>query len=268
MWDYVVRVPISSFKPLTTNEIFEEENSTDDNPSSSKAQSSKDAKGKKKLFRSKTLSNMKRGFSGEHTPLFPSMLAIQAEEGEGSGHPSKPQPPPFTAQPTNEEPIPNVTSEPIPNVPDEAVYKEWDFRVERDTTTAASLDAEQASGNINRTQSTTIPNVPLPQGIGVGGSPRCQEAMGGSISQTRSERVLPTRDSPLPRVHTIGSDEDSMTPPPPPLIRIDGFMYQLCHERESLERRLKQTKQVFGVLIASYHEGERLEKIIKTKTIP
>ncbi|GJZ59185.1 hypothetical protein Tco_0615001 [Tanacetum coccineum] len=48
-------LPISSFKPLTTNEIFEEENSTDDNPSSSKAQSSKHAKGKKKLFRSKTL---------------------------------------------------------------------------------------------------------------------------------------------------------------------------------------------------------------------
>ncbi|GJV21000.1 hypothetical protein Tco_1370020 [Tanacetum coccineum] len=107
------------------------------------------------------------------------MLEIQAEEGEGLGHPSEPQPPPSTAQPTNEEPIPNVvssshqktqtprqalnkvtelpqTSEPIPNVTDEAVYEEWDDRVERATTTAASLDAEQASG----------------------GSPRCQEAMG------------------------------------------------------------------------------------------
>ncbi|GKC10466.1 hypothetical protein Tco_1007248 [Tanacetum coccineum] len=96
------------------------------------------------------------------------MLAIQAEEGEGSGHPSKPQPPPSTAQPTHEKPIPNVvssllqktqtprqalnqvtelpqTSEPIPNVPDEAVYKEWDDRVARATTTAASLDVEQAS---------------------------------------------------------------------------------------------------------------------------
>ncbi|GJV90887.1 hypothetical protein Tco_1538700 [Tanacetum coccineum] len=95
----------------------------------------------------KLFSNMKRGFSGEHTPLFPSMLAIQAEEGEGSGHPSEPQPPPSTAQPTHEEPIPNVvssshqktqtsrqalnqvtelpqTSEPIPNVPDKAVYEE------------------------------------------------------------------------------------------------------------------------------------------------
>ncbi|GKE90341.1 hypothetical protein Tco_1567816, partial [Tanacetum coccineum] len=60
---------------------------------------------------------------------------------------------------------------------------------ERATTTAASLDAEQTSGNINRTQSTTIPNVPLPQDIDAGGSPRCQEAIGGSIAQTRSERV-------------------------------------------------------------------------------
>ncbi|GKE07579.1 hypothetical protein Tco_1399597 [Tanacetum coccineum] len=152
------------------------------------------------------------------------MLAIQAEEGEGSGHPSEPQPPPFTAQPTHEEPIPNVvssshqktqtprqalnqvtelsqTSEPIPNVPDKAVYEEWDDRVKRVITTAASLDAQQASGNINRTQSTTMPNVPLPQGIGAGGSLRCQEAMGV------------------------------------PLLRLV----------ESLEEDLKQTKQVYGV---------------------
>ncbi|GJR82463.1 putative ribonuclease H-like domain-containing protein [Tanacetum coccineum] len=37
------------------------------------------------------------------------------------------------------------TSEPIPNVPDKAVYEEWDDRVERATTIAASLDIEQAS---------------------------------------------------------------------------------------------------------------------------
>ncbi|GJZ01731.1 hypothetical protein Tco_0519692 [Tanacetum coccineum] len=79
----------------------------------------------------------------EQTPLFPSILAIQEEVGEGSGHPSKPQPPPSTTQPIHEEPIPNVTSDPIPNVPDEAVYEEWDDRVERDTTTTASLDAAQ-----------------------------------------------------------------------------------------------------------------------------
>ncbi|GKF04850.1 hypothetical protein Tco_0035518, partial [Tanacetum coccineum] len=71
------------------------------------------------------------------------------------------------------------TSEPISNVVDEAVYEEWDDRVERATTTAASLDAEQASG----------------------GSPRCQEAMGGSIAQTRSKRVpIQSNDPPLSRV--------------------------------------------------------------------
>ncbi|GJV52295.1 hypothetical protein Tco_1448036 [Tanacetum coccineum] len=136
------------------------------------------------------ISDMKRGFSGKHTPLFQSMLVIQAAKGEGSRHPSEPQPPPSTAQPTNKEPIPTVvssshqktqtprqvlkevtelpqTSEPISNVPDKAVYEEWDDRVGRVTTTVASLDAIQASG----------------------GSPRCQEAMGGSIAQTRSEKV-------------------------------------------------------------------------------
>ncbi|GJZ84638.1 hypothetical protein Tco_0649977 [Tanacetum coccineum] len=102
----------------------------------------------------KLFSNMKRGFSGEHTPLFQSMLVIQAAGGEGSGHPSEPQPPPSTAQPTNEEPIPNIessshqktqtprqalkevtklpqTSEPIPNIADEAVYEKWDDIVAR-----------------------------------------------------------------------------------------------------------------------------------------
>nr|GFA69366.1 hypothetical protein [Tanacetum cinerariifolium] len=103
------------------------------------------------------------------------MLAIQLEEGKGSGHPSEPQPPPFTAQPTHEDPIPIIasfshqktqtprqalqkvtelpqTSKPIPNVADDAIYEEWDDRVEK----AASLDAAHASG----------------------GSPRYQEAMG------------------------------------------------------------------------------------------
>ncbi|GKB88202.1 putative ribonuclease H-like domain-containing protein [Tanacetum coccineum] len=178
----------------------------------------------------------------EQTPLFPSMLAIQAKEGEGSGHSSKPQPPPSTAQPTNEEPILSVTSEPIPNVLDEVIYEEWDDRVERATTTTASLDAEQAISNINRTQSMAIPNVPLPRGIGAGGSPRYQEAMGGSIAQTRSERVpTPPCHSPLPRVHTLGSDEGSMT-----LQELMVLCTTLSKKVESLEADLKQTKQLYG----------------------
>ncbi|GJR05279.1 hypothetical protein Tco_0528263 [Tanacetum coccineum] len=190
------------------------------------------------------MGNMKRGFSREHTPLFPSMLVIQAEEGEGSRHPSEPQPPPSPAQPTNKEPIPKIvsssnqktqtprqalnqvtelpqTSEPIPNVPYEAVYEEWDDRVERATTTTASLDIEQASG----------------------GSPSCQEAMRGSIAQTKSKRVpTPPHDSPLLRLNTLGSDEGSMT-----LQELTVLCTKLSKKVKSLEVDLKQTKQVYGV---------------------
>ncbi|GJT01890.1 hypothetical protein Tco_0823059 [Tanacetum coccineum] len=150
---------------------------------------------------------------------------------------------------------------PIPNVADEAVFKEWDDRVVRATTTAASLDAAQASGNITKTQSTTIPNVPLPQGIGAGGSPRCQEAMGGSIAQTRSERV-PTSpyDSPLPRVNTLRSDEGSMT-----LLELTVLYTILSKKVESLEADLKQTKKVYGAAYTKLiKKVKKLEKTIKS----
>ncbi|GKC84703.1 hypothetical protein Tco_1140420, partial [Tanacetum coccineum] len=110
----------------------------------------------------KVFTNMKRkgkDFSRRVTPLFALMLAPLVVEGEGSGQPSEPQPVPSTAQPRIKEQIP--TSIPIPNVADEAVFKEWDDRVVRATTTSASLNAAQASGD----------------------RPRCQEAMGGVIAR-------------------------------------------------------------------------------------
>ncbi|GJV12530.1 hypothetical protein Tco_1354071 [Tanacetum coccineum] len=66
-----------------------------------------------------------------------------------------------------------------------------DDKVERSTTTTASLDAEQASG----------------------GSPRCQEAIGGSIAQTRIDNY---------------------------------YVTTLSKKVESLEADLKQTKKVYG----------------------
>ncbi|GJT83708.1 hypothetical protein Tco_1058050 [Tanacetum coccineum] len=125
------------------------------------------------------------------------------KEGEGSGNPSEPQPPPSTTQPTHEEQIP--TSVHIPNVADEAVFKERNDRVVRATTTAAHLDAAHANGNILKTQSTTMPNVPLPQGI---------------------------------RGYTPGSDEGSMT-----LNELTVLYTRLSNKVKSLEAYLKQTKQ-------------------------
>ncbi|GKA57601.1 putative ribonuclease H-like domain-containing protein, partial [Tanacetum coccineum] len=127
------------------------------------------------------------------TPLFATMLIqSQAVEGEGSGQATKPQHTPTTALPSHVEPIPIVASSSQPKkiqkhrktkrkatkisqssgpttlVADKTVHKERGDSVERAATTATSLDTEQGSGNINRTQSTTIPNVPFPQGIGLG----------------------------------------------------------------------------------------------------
>ncbi|GKE99519.1 hypothetical protein Tco_0022870 [Tanacetum coccineum] len=48
------------------------------------------------------------------------------------------------------------------HVSDEAIHKKLGDRMERAATTASSLEAEQASGNINRTQSMAILNEPSP----------------------------------------------------------------------------------------------------------
>ncbi|GKA85691.1 putative ribonuclease H-like domain-containing protein [Tanacetum coccineum] len=125
-------------------------------------------------------------------------------EGEGSVQPSEPQPPSLTAPPSQEEQVPAIATShlqktqihrqakrgrdteipqfggPPKKVGDEAVHKDLGDRVERAATTAASLDAEQDN-----------------------------ESMGGTIAQTRSERVpTPSYDSPLSGGHTPGSDED------------------------------------------------------------
>ncbi|GKE20920.1 hypothetical protein Tco_1432432, partial [Tanacetum coccineum] len=54
------------------------------------------------------------------------------------------------------------SSGPIQLVADETVYKEWEDRMERAATTAFSLEAEQDSGNIKRTQSMATLNESLP----------------------------------------------------------------------------------------------------------
>ncbi|GKE18637.1 putative ribonuclease H-like domain-containing protein [Tanacetum coccineum] len=68
---------------------------------------------------------------------------------------------------------------PINLVADEIVYKEWEDRMERAATTASSLDAEQDSGNINRTQSMATLNESFPQGTNSSSGPRCQDTILG-----------------------------------------------------------------------------------------
>ncbi|GJS00924.1 hypothetical protein Tco_0317432 [Tanacetum coccineum] len=116
--------------------------------------------------------NMRRkgkDFSGTITPLFATMLIQpQAVEGEGSGQPTEPQHTPTTASPSNIEPIPIIasSSQPQKTHKHETVHEERGDSMERAATTAASLDAEQDSGNIIRTQSMATLNEPIPQGTG------------------------------------------------------------------------------------------------------
>ncbi|GJX94733.1 putative ribonuclease H-like domain-containing protein [Tanacetum coccineum] len=79
--------------------------------------------------------------------------------------------------------VANSTTEAEYVAADETVYKEWEDRMERAATTAFSLEAEQDSGNINRTQSMATLNESFPQATNLGSGPR---------------------------VNTLGSGEDSM----------------------------------------------------------
>ncbi|GJS45761.1 hypothetical protein Tco_0595882 [Tanacetum coccineum] len=110
-----------------------------------------------------------KGFSGRVTPLFQNMLVPTVVVGEGSEQPLKPQPIPSTAPP---EVLSQVTTSAAPpkdpntyrrtnrgqntkipqsggslnKVGNEAINEEMFDSVERTTTTASSLEAEQARG--------------------------------------------------------------------------------------------------------------------------
>ncbi|GKC05063.1 retrovirus-related pol polyprotein from transposon TNT 1-94 [Tanacetum coccineum] len=116
----------------------------------------------------KIFGNMRRvgkGFSRRETPLFQTMVVQdQAEMGE-----------------------------------DEAVYKELDDSLVRVATTASSLEAEQDSGNIAKTQSKETPNESSSLGT-----------MGDTITQTRFENVSKHSNDPLlarARVESSGDEE-------------------------------------------------------------
>ncbi|GKD34346.1 hypothetical protein Tco_1249855 [Tanacetum coccineum] len=82
-------------------------------------------------------------------------------------------------------------SGPTTLIADETIHEEKGDNLERAATAATSLDVEHSCGNINRTQSTAIPNDHFPQGIGLGGSLRCQDTiLGDRPAQTRFERLF------------------------------------------------------------------------------
>ncbi|GJX11228.1 ribonuclease H-like domain-containing protein [Tanacetum coccineum] len=122
----------------------------------------------KKIFGN--MRRMEKDFSRKVTDLFPAML-VQNQMCEGSAMPTDPQhtstfippsPPPQKTQ-NPRKPKRKDTQVPHPSglidiVVDEAVYKELGDRLVRAATTDSSLEIEQDSGNINKTQSKATPN--------------------------------------------------------------------------------------------------------------
>ncbi|GKC72688.1 uncharacterized mitochondrial protein-like protein [Tanacetum coccineum] len=104
------------------------------------------------------------------------------------------------------------SSGPTKHVADEAVYKERGDSLVRAATIASSLEVEQDSGNIDKTQSKATLNEPSSSGTSSSNGPRRQETMGDTISQTRFENVSKLSNDPLLArdmfgVHDLVSDE-------------------------------------------------------------
>ncbi|GKB51239.1 putative ribonuclease H-like domain-containing protein [Tanacetum coccineum] len=201
----------------------------------------------------KVFANIRRKgkeFSGKVTPLFETMLIQQqAKVGEGSGHPTDPQHTSITASPSQIEPITIRLSL-------RSGKTEW----KRAATTASSLEAEQDSGNINRTQSIATLNEPSPQGTGLGSGPRCQDTiLGDAEAQTRFETASKqSNDPPLSRVNTLRSGEDRL--------KLKELM-DLCTKLSDSVLDLETTKTAQAKEIASLKKRvKKLERKRKSKT--
>nr|GEW80132.1 putative reverse transcriptase domain-containing protein [Tanacetum cinerariifolium] len=141
----------------------------------------------------------------------------------------------------------------------DAVYKELGDSLVRIATTNSSLEAEHDSGNFNRTQSKAAHNESSSQRTDSGSGPMCQEAIGYTITQTRSENVSKlSNDSLLARGNTLQSDEDRM--------KLNELM-ELCTHLQSRVLELEKTKTSKGNEFASLKRRvKKLERRNKLRT--
>ncbi|GKA67723.1 ribonuclease H-like domain-containing protein [Tanacetum coccineum] len=118
------------------------------------------------------------------------------------------------------------SSRPIPLVADETVSKEWEDRMKMAATTASSLEVEQ-----------------------------------DSVAQTRFETASKkSNNSPLIRIHTLGSDEGRMQHN-----ELMDLVTKLSDRVVALEKDLKKTKKVYGAAYTKLiKKVKKLEKTVKS----
>ncbi|GJZ85981.1 hypothetical protein Tco_0657591 [Tanacetum coccineum] len=179
-----------------------------------------------------------KGYTRVDIPLFPTML-VQGPilQGEGStvlveshhtpsGAPKTSQPPlssPSRIPIKQETKVPQPSSPTHTNVADEATSIGVDVRHRWAATTVSSLDTGQGSDNIHKTSSMPY-------------------------------------DSPLPRVHTLRSDEGRMQSN-----ELMDLVTKLSDRVLALETDLQQTKKVYSTAVTKLIiKVKKLEKIVKS----
>nr|GEU35743.1 ribonuclease H-like domain-containing protein [Tanacetum cinerariifolium] len=172
-----------------------------------------------------------------------------------SSQPQKTQTP---RKPKKDTQLPQPSG-PTESVSDKAVHKELGDSLVRAATTASSLEAEQDSSNITKTQYKGTPIESSSQGTDLGGGPRCQETMRDTIAQTMFERVTKlSNDSLLARGNTLRSNEDNM--------KLNELM-QLCTNLQNRVLDLEKTKTTQKNKIGSLKRRfKRLEKRNRSRT--
>ncbi|GKE38476.1 hypothetical protein Tco_1461881, partial [Tanacetum coccineum] len=127
-------------------------------------------------------------------------------------------------------------------IADEAIIKEMHDGLVRATTTASSLEAEQGSGNIAKTQTKATSSGPSSPRTSSEGGPGCHFTMGDIPVQARPERVsnLPN-EPPLREGNTSRSGEGSMQ-----LLELINLYTNLSDKVTSLEDELASTKAVYN----------------------
>ncbi|GKE26518.1 hypothetical protein Tco_1441902 [Tanacetum coccineum] len=142
----------------------------------------------------------------------------------------------------------------------QTVHEERGDSMERAATIAVSLDAEQDSGNIIRTQSMKTLNEPIPHGTGSGSGPRRQDTiLGDRPAQTRFERLSKQSNDPhLSRFNTLGSGEDKL--------KIMELM-EICTKLSDKVLALENVKTTQNLEITSLKKRvKQLEKKKKART--
>ncbi|GJW94892.1 hypothetical protein Tco_0174564 [Tanacetum coccineum] len=149
----------------------------------------------------------------------------------------------------------------LDNVANDAINEEMDDSLVRASITASSLEAEQDSGFITKTQSKATPNEAGSLVITSGGGPRRHDTIGDIIAQNRFENVSKTsNDSLLVGVNTPQSDEDRLqlkelmelyTNLQQRLLDLENAKTAQAQEITSLKLRVKRLEKKRGSRITS-----------------